>query len=419
MVGHLQLLVYHLKELNQKGGEKMKYYLGIDIGKYEHVACLMDNQGEACKPLTFGADKKGWQLLLKYLDNQIDYIDQDSIHAGFEATGHYWLNLYLQLKEQGYQISVLNPLEVKAFRNEGIRGNKTDQIDAVKIAKLLRFGDYHEAHVPSENLLELRQLTRLRGDLVEMSTRLKQKSIAILDQVFPEYHQLFSDSFGTSSMSLLSEANTPEAIAILPTYKLTSLLRKASRGQLGKTKAQKIKQVAGQSIGLKIGLDAFSMSLEILLSQLENLQQQTNRIEEEIAKRTQKLDTTITSIPGIGTTHAAVILAEIGDFTRFISKDGAEKLVALAGIDPKVKTSGKFVGKTKMSKRGSRYMRHAIRQAAFIAVIVSKDPMFTNIYQKQLKRGKHKEVALSHVSRKLIHVIYSLLKSNKTYIPNV
>lgn len=120
----------------------------------------------------------------------------------------------------------------------------------------------------------------------------------------------------------------------------------------------------------------------------------------------------------MGNTTAATIISEIGNFDRFRNdKDGAEKLVALAGIDPKLKNSGENKGKAIMSKRGSPYLRNAVRHAAFIAATVKKDPMFAGIYQKKIKEGKHFEVALSHVENKLLHVVFSLLKSDKDYQP--
>lgn len=396
----------------------MKFYLGIDIGKHTHVACLTDEKGTVLgKPLAFTVAASGFHQLQMFLNNYIDHKDHLSVHAGMEATGHYWLTVFAQLKEWQIPVTVLNPLEIKAFRHEGIRGNKTDAIDALKIAKVIRFGDYPLTDLPGEELIALKQLVRLRKDLVAMITQLKQKVIALLDIVFPEYQQLFSDIFGVTSFELLSQAATPEAVAQLPTSDLIALLRTASRGRMKADKATQIQQVARTTIGLKVGLDAFSLSLELLLAQIEQLQNQVDRLETEIAKLAKPFDTTLTTIPGIGTLTNAVILAEVGDVSRFNGKDGAEKLVAFAGLDPRLKESGQFKGKTKMSKRGSGVLRHAIRQAAFSAVTVAKDPMFTRIYERQLKKGKHMEVALSHVSRKMLHVIYALLKSKKSYKP--
>lgn len=398
----------------------MKYLLGIDIGKFKHVACLINEQGDLIdKPITFSTDIAGWQILLKHIDNSIVYRDYPSIHAGFEATGHYWLTLYAKLKELGMSISVLNPLEVKAFRNEGIRGSKTDKIDAIKIARLLRFGDYRNTYVPDKDFIALRQLVRLKIDLTNMTTRLKQKVIGILDTIFPEYQSLFTDTFGTTSKILLSKTCIPEEIAAIPTAKLTRLLKQVSRGQYGSKKAENIKSSASSTMGITIGLDAFSLSVEILLSQIDHLDKQIERLEKEINRKTEKITTVLNTVPGIGKSIAGTVLAEVGDIKRFIGKDGAEKLVALAGLDAKLKESGQYQGKAKMSKRGSGYLRSAIRQASFVAVMVSKDPMFTRIYQKQINKGKHMEVALSHVERKMIHVIYSVLKNNKNYVPNI
>lgn len=398
----------------------MKYFLGIDIGKFKHVACLINDQGNPVdKPITFSTNLAGWQKLLKHINNSIDYRDYPSIQAGFEATRHYWLTLYSKLKELGVSISVLNPLEVKAFRSEGIRGSKTDKIDAVKIARLLRFGNYRSTYVPDKDFTALRQLVRLKTDLVNMTTKLKQKVIGILDTVFPEYQTLFTDTFGITSKTLLSKTCLPEEIVAIPTSKLTRLLKQVSRGQYGSEKAEIIKNSALSTMGITIGLDAFSLSVKILLSQIDHLDKQIKQLEKEINRRTENISAVLTTIPGIGKSIAGTILAEVGDIKRFIGKDGAEKLVALAGLDAKLKESGQYQGKAKMSKRGSGYLRSAVRQASFVAVMVSKDPMFTKIYQKQINKGKHMEVALSHVERKMIHVIYSVLKNNKSYVPNI
>ena len=405
-----------------RGGDSMKYYVGIDIGKYIHQAILCDEQAKpVAPPLRFGATYQGYQLFISYLEKIVHQKDFGTVSVGMEATGSYWLSLYEQLKKIGLAVIVLNPLQVKAYRNEGIRGAKNDRLDAQLIVKVLRFGDYKISDIPKEDILALRQLTRLRGDLVSMTTDLKLKTISIFDQVFPEYKDLFYDIFGTCSKKLLEQAVIPEEIAAIPTKKLTLLLEKASRGRQGEKEAKHIKQIAGQSIGVTIALDAFSLSLKILLTQITHLEEEVEKLDKEVIERVALQHTTLTTIPGVGETIAGTIIAEIGNFERFTDdKDGAEKLVALAEIDPKVKQSGKYKGKAKMSKRGSPYLRKAIRQAAFVAACgIHKDPMFTAIYEKQKQMGKPFEVALSHAENKMLHVIYSLLKSKKAYKPKL
>ena len=250
----------------------MKYYLGIDIGKKHHQAILCT---EEAKPLAaslrFQATGEGFTQFFSYLQKNIPQGDIAAIHAGFEATGSYWLTIYEQLIKQGVKVSVLNPMQVKAYRNEGIRGAKTDRIDALLIVKVLRFGDYKESDIPEEDLFALRQLTRLRSDIVTMTTGIKLKIVSIFDQVFPEYKELFSDIFGTSSQALLATAVIPERIAVIPTKKLTRLLQKASHGRLGEQRAKEIKKMADESIGITLGIDAFSLALEILLAQITHL----------------------------------------------------------------------------------------------------------------------------------------------------
>lgn len=397
----------------------MQYYLGIDVGKYYHQAILADSEG---KPMTnslrFPNSYLGYQQFSAYLEKQVLVSEFSEIHAGMEATGPYWLSLYEQLKKLGIHTTVLNPLQVKSYRNEDIRGSKTDSIDCLLIVKILRFGDYKPSDLPNGDLLALRQLARLRADLVKMTSGLKMKLLAIFEQIFPEYPKLFTDMFGPGAQVVLSEAIDPESVAEIPTEKLTAILKKSSHGWFGEKKAMEIKQAARESIGVTIGLDAFTLSAQMLLAQIKHLDTQVEKLDGEITKRLNTYNQSLTSIPGVGNTTTATIISEIGNFERFKDdKNGAEKLVALAGIDPKLKNSGENKGKAIMSKRGSPYLRNAIRHAAFIAAIVKKDPMFAGIYQKKIKEGKHFEVALSHVENKLLHVVFSLLKSGKQYEP--
>lgn len=397
----------------------MQYYLGIDIGKYYHQAILCNANGEAIgSPLRFAVTYQGFEQMTEYLRKQTS--DMATIHAGLEATGAYWLSVHQHLRHLGIQTTVLNPLQVSAYRNEAIRGSKTDRIDALLIVKVLRFGDCKPSDLPSEDIIALRQLTRLRSDLVKITTSLKKRVIAMFDQLFPEYKTLFHNMFGASSQALLQEAIIPEQIAAISTKKLALLLKKASRGRFGDKEAIRIKETAVKTIGVAIALDAFSLSIEVLLAQILHVEKQIGKLNQAIEDRFSKQKTTLSSIPGVGGVTAAVILAEIGNFERIENdKNGAEKLVALAGIDPKLRESGTYKGQAKMSKRGSPYLRNAVRQAAFVASCTKRDPMFYKIYQKQLSLGKSFEVALSHVENKMLHVVYSLLKHKTIYEPHV
>src|SRR5579859_1164114 len=139
-------------------------YVGIDIGKRDHVACILSDTNTFTRHLKFDNLFTGYQKLVAYLEtNQVK--KTESI-LGLEATGHYWLTLFQKLKADGWKVFVLNPLQVQSFRNEKIRGSKTDDLDCELIAKVMRFGVGHESALPSEELFQLKQLSRFRWDLV-------------------------------------------------------------------------------------------------------------------------------------------------------------------------------------------------------------------------------------------------------------
>ena len=156
------------------------------------------------------------------------------------------------------------------------------------------------------------------------------------------------------------------------------------------------------------------MQLRQLLEMIELLERQLVELECEIEVYLSKMNTSITSIPGIGDILGAIILSEIGDISRFSEP---KKLVAFVGIDPSVKQSGEFVGtQNKMSKRGSPHLRRAIWLAATVAAF--HDPVLMTYYQKKRAEGKHHYTAIGAVARKLTMIIYAVLRDNKPYVPN-
>ncbi len=391
------------------------YYLGIDIGKDFHVAsCLNEKSRVIVKPFKFQSNSGGYKMFKEKLSQYLT--DTHQVKIGLEATGHYWLNIYENLTKDGYSLIVLNPLQVHAFRNQGIRGTKTDTTDSLLIAKMLRLGGYIDAKAKKDTIVSLKYLTRYRHELVEQIVSVKNKAICLLDIVFPEYEKLFSNIFGPTSLVLLREASTPEEILQLDNKKLLRLVTKTSRGRFDHDDVMNIKDSANNSFGSKIASDIFSFQIKLIISQLDHLTTQVKNLERKISSVYKMLNLNLTTIAGIGPTNAACIASEIGDISKFKHPKGpATALVAFAGFDPKLCESGKYKGHAKMSKRGSKYLRKAVYQASFIAS--QRDPMFKAIYTKQRSRGKAHQVALSHVANKMLHVIWSVLKSNTPYVP--
>jgi transposase len=386
-------------------------YVGIDIGKRFHVAVSVNEQNVFSKHIKIDSLQKGYDELKKFLMSEEK---QENIVIGLEATGHYWLTLFEKLKRDGYSVFVLNPLQVQSFRNEKIRGSKTDDADCELIAKVVKFGIGRETKIPDEELFQLKQLSRFRYDLVQQVTGVKLQVMKTLDIIFPEYDTIFYDMFGATSKQVLSEYTTPEVIANLEISKLTKALKKASKNQMKKQQAQLLQETAKQSFGLQYGIDAFSLELKCMIENIDHLAKQIVRVEERIKLFVKNQQTQLITIPGISHITAGVILGEMTDFNLQEQTD-PRSLLAFAGLDPSLNQSGLMKGTAKMSKRGSRYLRQAIWQASLTAM--TRDPMFKKIYEKQKGKGKHHSVCLSHVAKKLVYVIFSILKSGKEYHP--
>ena len=386
------------------------YYCGIDIAKYKHEATVIDDAG---KPLldsiSFSNTQEGCEKLLGLFERLS--VSIDNLLIGMEATGHYWLSVYSFLLEKGYDVKVINPIQSDAFRKMYIRQTKNDSKDSFIIAQIMRFGQFSATTLSEENIVAMRQLSRYRLSLVDACGDCKRRVIALLDQIFPEYDRLFSDTFGSSSKEVLANYPTPEDMLSVSTRKLANLLEKTSHGRFGREKAEELKQAAASSFGVSFAKDAFAFQIKQLIEQLDFLENQIEELEEQLSSLLKETNSFITTIPGIGDTLGAIILSEIGDIHRF---DAPNKLVAFAGLDVRVTQSGEFIGmRQKISKRGSPYLRRAIWLAATRAAFC--DPILSEYYQSLRARGKHHLTAIGAVSRKLCNIIFTILREDRPW----
>lgn len=386
-------------------------YLGIDIGKNTHVASLID---ENAKPLfrafSFSNTTDGAAGLLEKLFTHIKGTDE--VEIGMEATGHYWLSIYSFLMDKGFVVHVVNPIQTDGWRKgTEIRKRKTDVIDSVLIADLIRYGDFVETSLSDEDTMSLRNLSRFRNYLVSSIGDLKRKVVCVLDQVFPEYQSVFSNIFGETSKELLVNFQTADDFENITAEQLEEVLKNVSLKGFAKNKVSRISELAANSFGLKFCKDSFSLQLKLLIEQIRFIEAQVADVETEEKAILKKIDSPITTIPGIGEVTAATILGEIGDISRF---SNASKLAAYAGIDANVSQSGEYQStNNKMSKRGSPYLRKALFQAALIAAF--RDPVFSAFYQKKRAEGKHHLTAIGAVARKFCNTIFAVLKHNTPY----
>lgn len=386
------------------------FFVGIDIAKKSHEVAAIDGKGNiVIKPFKFSNSMKGFEKLLTALRSLSD--DLSDLELGMEATGHYWLNLYTRLIECGYSVHVINPVQSDALRGLYIRQTKNDAKDAFIIAELIRFGRYSETSLTDGDLIALRELTRQRFYLVDCVSDAKRKVISFIDKIFPEYQTLFSDTFGVTSLELLSHYTSPDVIAELDTELFSDFLRSVSKGRFGLQKAREIQSLAKNTFGSFLFADSATLAIRQFLQQIRLLEEQIAELDEYIADKLSTFDTQLTTIVGVGNTLAAVFVAEIGDINRF---DAPDKLAAFAGIDPSVRQSGEFNGTCcRMSKRGSPYLRRAFWLAAVAGI--RTNAALRALYDKKRSQGKAHAVAVSVVMRKLCNIVYAVMKTGLPY----
>ena len=330
------------------------------------------------------------------------------------ATGHYWIALFDFLCSQGYKVAVINPIQTSAFRKvETVRKLKTDAVDAVLIAELVRFKAFEPSAMADEAAVGIRDLARLRMSLVREQTALKNQCKALMDRAFPEYEALFSDMFGAGSLAVLKAFPTPTEIAKTEVQTIESRLRQASRGRLGRARAEALKSAAHSSVGVSFGAKSLALQVRVLVETIEFIAGQIAELESALdSLLVETPGAWLKTVPGINTALAALIAGEVGDAKRF---ESPRQLVAYAGMDASKRQSGESDPDCQMSKRGSPFLRYALMLAADGAR--KHAPSFRRAYEQARARGKHHIVALSVVARKVAGVCLSLMKEGRAYEP--
>jgi transposase len=282
------------------------FFAGIDVAKYRHELCLVDDNGSVVLQLHIDNSRTGLDKLIQNLERL--NISANDVQFCLEATGHYWLSLYCHLTDLGYSVNVINPIQSDALRNLYIRKSKTDRKDALILADLIRFGHVSETKLASETVLKLQTLSRLRFEFVRQVGGLKNRVLGILDRIFPEYPQCFSNVFIITSRELLKTFTDPEELATADLSELSAFLREHSRGRLGMDRAEQIQALAKGTFGINLALDAFTLQLRLLVEQIEFIQEQINVIEAAIDQVMEEMRPdentpyrhVLETIPGIG-----------------------------------------------------------------------------------------------------------------------
>jgi transposase len=381
------------------------YLIGIDISKYKHDCFIATEAGIQVKAFSFDNNRLGFDLFLETLKS----LDKSQeIRIGLESTGHYGSNLKQFITSNSYTYLEFNPYLTHMFSKAlSLRKTKTDKVDAKTISSMLGSVDYKTLHTKFYHINELKQLVRYRH--VQMVNRSKTliELTNILDRIFPEFKPFFNERLSSSAMFILKKFKSRARISKLSAKDYESI-RSHSRGKLSYVRVQKLKSLAKSSVGYETRADL--LLLKYSIKHYEDLSKIIESVEHEIILIMENINQTLTTIPGLNSISAAIIIAELGDFNNFTNP---AQIVSFAGLDTSVNQSGTLETRGHIVKRGSGLLIMTLWQITFAGLRLN--PKLYDYYLKKRAEGKHHKVAMVHCVRKLIRTIYHLGVNQLTF----
>jgi len=400
-----------VKKINSK-----TLVVAIDIGKGFHVGYFRAPNGEEQKPFLFSNSAKSfnefWARVREF--SARDGLEQ--IVVGFESSGPYAEPLFHYLKRKPVNLVQVNPVHSKRIKElTGNSPNKTDRKDPRVIADVICLGHALTLVIPKGPAAHLRRLTQARERAIKRRTAAVNQLQDLVFVIFPEFLKIMKGISTKTAFYLIKKCPTPESVVSLGLESLKKLIRKTSRGKLGRQRAEELFHAAQSCVGVREGKKSILLEIEYLVSQIgadsrfiTNLEKQMEQYLEQIP-----YSHSILSIKGIGTVTAAGLIGEVGEFREFAT---ISEITKLAGLDLFEISSGKHKGQRRISKRGRPLMRKLLFYAA-INVVKSNGIMHEH-YQQMLDRGMPKMKALIAISRKLLRIAFALARDDTVYVEN-
>ena len=395
----------------------MNPVVGLDVAKGEsQVQAFLDQSKPYGKSFSMKHIKEELDHFLEFLKD-IEEVTGQMPMVILESTGHYHSPVIQFLEEQGILYILLNPIISYQAKKTSLRKVKTDAIDAYQLCVLYYKGEPHK--IRGIQLLDLRNLSRQQEIVTNMYVEAKLQFHTILDQVFPEYRKVFGDLYSKVSLLMLKEYPTSEAVLTAGESRLAESVIEFCSSRSGEwawEKAKKIMDSASRNPFQKSVYESHVINLRMYIELLFHYQGHLSDLEDRIVALANEMEEykIIQSIPGIGEKIAAKIISEIGEIDRF---NHPKKLVAFAGVDPSVHSSGKFTATiNRITKRGSSRLRHSLYLAVLCGIRSSRNKKLKAFYDKKKSEGKPAKVSIVACMNKLLHWIYALLKRKETFL---
>jgi len=395
---------------------KEQIYVGIDLAKGDSKVAVLDSSGEAiCKPFNITNSKEGIRKLLSKLSSY----KKEHIVCGMEVSSNYWENMCSYLKEKDITPILLNPYQVKKYRQAIGFKIKTDPIDALAIAGLILGRKYESLYISDDSMMELRELVRIKYNFQRRVKDLKKSVLSLLYLVFPEYSKIISYPFSKVSIEILSKYPTSCHMAKASVSKLVKIFRRYQGCNFNLDKATDLIADAKDSFYSRKASRSRGMTITMQLDEISSLSLKVKDIEDEIISILDPKDPSggssdyniLNSIKGVGIGTIATFMGYVGDVTRFSSSD---KLVSFIGFYPKIFESGKYRRKNPtIQKAGPKELRYMLYLAN--VACVKHDSSLRKYYHDKVSAGMPAKKALIKVAVKLARMMYSMLKHKAEY----
>ena len=384
-------------------------YVGIDVSKEKFDACGIGEEGKKLFSLSCPMNREGFDKLV----TRLAAVSTASLLLGMESTASYHIALFSYLTAKGYRVAIINPLLIANFAKLSLRKTKTDKKDAFTIAQFVLLRKETLA-TGSPHLTELKDLSRRRERLVDQMTALKNDMKRILSVTFPELETI-AGVFTKSTLRLLTEFPSAHAMAKAGYDAVAPIVISRSKGRKPSASVQTLMDAAGASVGVASPAKELILKQEaFLLLELGHQAEEIMNLIQQVSGEKIKRDAEIlTSMRGIGNKTSLNFLIELGGDIKAFEND--RKLIAAAGLDPTTYESGKYKGKSKISKRGNRHLRRVIWLMT-TKVIISNE-VFRTYYFKRRKEGLIYKMAVLATAHKLIRVMFSMLVNQKCFEP--
>jgi len=340
----------------------------------------------------------------------------NEVIVGYESTGPYGEPLVHYLIKKPVKMVQVNPMHTKRVKE--IHDNsplKTDDKDPRMIADIIKLGRSLSIVIPEGDAAYLRRLNNSRERHVRERTALLNQLQQLVFLVFPEFRRVFKNIKCMTPLYLLTHYPTPAAIGVLDKDYLGGDLKKKSRGKFREHHADMLINFAKDNVGIREGTEGVSMDIRHILVQLEMVNRLIAEIEDEMETALGRIpySSKLRSIKGFGVVSVAGIIGEVGDFKKFRTRG---EIMKLAGLDLYEISSGKWKGQRRISKRGRSLLRKILYYVAI--QMIRKNGIMHEYYTRLTDGGMTRMKALVAVSRKLLGIIYAIVRDDSEYLVN-